>query len=93
MQHFDIHVVIVVRYGWEHPKVSTKYGIIEGMVVSTHFGRNTEVEQFLGIPYALPPVGDRRFEYPKPPVAYLNGELIIYLLSVLCLNPNMFLNQ
>ena len=51
-------------------------------MVNTHIGPNTEVEQFLGIPYALPPVGDRRFEYPKPPVAYPNGELIIYLIII-----------
>ena len=53
-------------------------------MVNTYIGPNTEVEQFLGIPYALPPIGDRRFEYPKPPVAYPNGELIIYLI-IICL--------
>ena len=77
--------VIVVRYSWAHPKVRTQYGFVEGKVLSIHFGPNTEVEQFLGIPYALPPVGDRRFEHPKAPVAYRNGEMMFCLLSVVCL--------
>ena len=62
------------RYVLAHPKVRTQYGIIEGTVVNTHIGPNTEVEQFLGIPYALPPVGDRRFEYPKPREKFVNGK-------------------
>ena len=81
---YGIPFIFVVRYAWYHPKVRTQYGIIEGKVVSTHIGPNTEVEQFLGIPYALPPVGDRGFEYPKPSVTYPNGELIIYLI-IICL--------
>ena len=43
-------------------------------MVSTHIGPNTEVEQFLDIPYALPPVGGRRFVYPKLREKFVNGK-------------------
>ena len=49
-------------------------------MVNTHIGPNTEVEQFLGIPYALPPVGDRRFEYPMPPENFQNGMKLCFFL-------------
>ena len=62
------------HYVLAHPKVRTQYGIIEGKVVNTYIGPNTKVEQFLGIPYALPPIGDRRFEYPKPREKFVNGK-------------------
>ena len=43
--------------------VTTQHGVIRGHVVSSSFG--TEVEQFLGIPYAIPPIGSKRFENPE----------------------------
>ena len=43
--------------------VPTQHGVIRGQVVLSPFG--TEVEQFLGIPYAIPPIGSKRFENPE----------------------------
>lgn len=44
-------------------RVETKLGTVVGR---EHDG----VEQYLGIPYALPPVGERRFHAPAPPEAW-----------------------
>ena len=43
--------------------VPTQHGVIRGQVVLSRFG--TEVEQFLGIPFAVPPIGSRRFGNPE----------------------------
>ena len=43
--------------------VPTQHGVIRGQVVLSPFG--TEVEQFLGIPYAIPPIDSKRFENPE----------------------------
>ena len=43
--------------------VPTQHGVIRGQVVLSPFG--TEVEQFLGIPFAVPPIGSRRFGNPE----------------------------
>ena len=43
------------------PIVSLNYATFEGASTSG-------VDSFLGIPYALPPVGDLRFRRPKPPL-------------------------
>ena len=64
----------------DNPQVKTKYGYIQGKVVTTHFGEDTQVEEFLGIPYALPPVGQRRFNYPQPPGQLPDGKLSFVVL-------------
>ena len=51
------------------PIVSLNYATFEGASTSG-------VESFLGIPYALPPVGDLRFRRPKPPLS-LSGTTIV----------------
>ena len=43
--------------------VPTQHGVIRGQVISSPFG--TEVEQFLGIPFSVPPIGSRRFANPE----------------------------
>ncbi|KAL5014478.1 hypothetical protein ScPMuIL_008748 [Solemya velum] len=45
------------------PVVSTTSGIIDGLAKNT---TNGLVLQFLGVPYAEPPVGPRRFQKPAP---------------------------
>ncbi|XP_067686595.1 fatty acyl-CoA hydrolase precursor, medium chain-like [Haliotis asinina] len=42
--------------------VQTKYGRYIGFIEDTEYGN---VTQFLGIPYAKPPIGDRRFSAPE----------------------------
>lgn len=46
------------------PVVSTESGLVSGTLVTA--GDDKQVEAFLGIPYAQPPVGDLRFRKPLP---------------------------
>ena len=49
------------------PKVETKLGTIIGTVKEVNvFGNQMKVERYHGIPYAEPPVGKLRFQYPVP---------------------------
>ena len=45
------------------PTVQTTSGKIKGITITV---RNQRIDQFLGIPYAEPPVGSLRFAKPKP---------------------------
>ncbi|ODN00458.1 Venom carboxylesterase-6 [Orchesella cincta] len=49
----------------EGPLVKTKLGYVQGIASLSRKGRL--FYEFLGIPYAKPPVGDLRFEPPQPP--------------------------
>ena len=46
------------------PSVRLRQGTVVGKVLSNSYP--VSVEAFLGIPYALPPTGDRRFRLPEP---------------------------
>ena len=46
------------------PIVQTKHGAVIGKTVSLPYGKS--VHEYLGIPYAEPPVGELRFAAPKP---------------------------
>ncbi|KAJ8670100.1 hypothetical protein QAD02_001359 [Eretmocerus hayati] len=48
--------------GEKTPKVTTKLGIIRGHYKISNNGN--KYKAFEGVPYALPPVGDKRFEVP-----------------------------
>lgn len=48
--------------------VRTRQGSVQGITVGN-------VEQFRGIPYAVPPVGDLRWRAPAPPKPYAGGVL------------------
>lgn len=52
------------------PKASIEQGTLIGTVIN-EAGFDKPVEAFLGVPYALPPTGDRRFR-PAVPVAASN---------------------
>ncbi|KAJ8670093.1 hypothetical protein QAD02_001352 [Eretmocerus hayati] len=60
-------------YSQDAPKVSTKLGIITGHYKISHAGN--KYEAYEGIPFALPPVGERRFEIPEP-IGPWTGELV-----------------
>ncbi|XP_005109814.2 acetylcholinesterase [Aplysia californica] len=47
---------------------TTTYGIVRGYVYTLFDGR--EVERYLGVPFAKPPVGVRRFELPEVPTKW-----------------------
>jgi len=48
--------------------VKTSVGEVRGRVVSASFGHVTDVtvDQYLGIPFAVPPVGQLRYADPVP---------------------------
>ncbi|EPB77658.1 Carboxylesterase [Ancylostoma ceylanicum] len=46
-------------------QVRTRYGIVEGFRLD--IGSGKDVDLFLGIPFAAPPVGELRFKKPQPP--------------------------
>ncbi|XP_043523966.1 venom carboxylesterase-6-like [Frieseomelitta varia] len=50
------------------PAVKIKNGTLSGLTMRTRKGR--EFAGFRGIPYALPPLGELRFEAPKPAAAW-----------------------
>ncbi|RTG83071.1 uncharacterized protein DC041_0006993, partial [Schistosoma bovis] len=49
--------------------IRTNYGAVSGKQKYIH-GKN--VFQFLGIPFAKPPIGDLRFRFPEPPDPWSN---------------------
>lgn len=53
-----------IVFGEKSPIVQTKNGTLEGTFMLSRKGR--QFASFRGIPYAQPPVGELRFEPPKP---------------------------
>lgn len=58
----------VVRAGPRYSSriVETKTGAIRGVILELNSRHLEPVEAFRSVPYALPPVGNERFETPKP---------------------------
>ncbi|KPP76890.1 hypothetical protein Z043_103726 [Scleropages formosus] len=52
------------------PVVTTVYGKVRGFKKELPNEILGPVLQFLGVPYAAPPTGSRRFQPPEPPVAW-----------------------
>ena len=51
------------------PFLTTKLGVIHGKVgtfLSEHLEQTGSLKAYLGIPYAKPPIGDRRFRHAEP---------------------------
>jgi para-nitrobenzyl esterase len=59
---------VLTQGGSSGPPVRTQQGMVQGMTVGN-------VEQFRGVPYAMPPVGDLRWKAPLPPKPYGGGTL------------------
>uniref|UniRef100_A0A8C6KBR6 Neuroligin 2a n=1 Tax=Nothobranchius furzeri TaxID=105023 RepID=A0A8C6KBR6_NOTFU len=51
----------------KHPIVSTNYGKLRGIKKDLNNEILGPVEQYLGVPYATAPIGDRRFQPPEAP--------------------------
>lgn len=51
----------------KHPMVTTAYGKLRGIRKELNNEILGPVEQYLGVPYATPPVGERRFQPPEAP--------------------------
>ncbi|XP_043953101.1 neuroligin-2a isoform X2 [Gambusia affinis] len=51
----------------KHPIVSTNYGKLRGVKKDLNNEILGPVEQYLGVPYATAPIGDRRFQPPEAP--------------------------
>ncbi|XP_068165779.1 neuroligin 4 X-linked a [Antennarius striatus] len=54
----------------QHPVVTTNYGKLRGVKVTLPNEILGPVEQYLGIPYAMAPTGERRFQPPEPPMSW-----------------------
>ncbi|XP_007545960.1 neuroligin-2b isoform X1 [Poecilia formosa] len=55
------------RIDLKHPIVSTSYGKVRGIRKELNNEILGPVEQFLGVPYATAPIGERRFQPPEAP--------------------------
>ncbi|XP_070552581.1 uncharacterized protein [Ptychodera flava] len=67
------------------PTVDITYGKVSGLTVKSHDslgGKNVDV--FLGIPYAKPPIGSRRFQAPESPNTW-SGQLSVTRYRPACL--------
>ncbi|XP_030648264.1 neuroligin-2b isoform X2 [Chanos chanos] len=51
----------------KHPMVTTAYGKLRGVRKELNNEILGPVEQYLGVPYATPPIGERRFQPPEAP--------------------------
>lgn len=51
----------------KHPIVTTNYGKLRGIKKDLNNEILGPVEQYLGVPYATAPIGDRRFQPPEAP--------------------------
>ncbi|XP_013883096.1 neuroligin-4, X-linked [Austrofundulus limnaeus] len=54
----------------QHPVVTTNYGKLRGVKVTLPNEILGPVEQYLGVPYALAPTEERRFQPPEPPMSW-----------------------
>ncbi|XP_028254885.1 neuroligin-4, X-linked-like isoform X1 [Parambassis ranga] len=67
---FMLWVGLISVAAQQHPVVTTNYGKLRGVKVTLPNEILGPVEQYLGIPYALAPTGERRFQPPEPPMSW-----------------------
>uniref|UniRef100_A0A672M814 Carboxylesterase type B domain-containing protein n=1 Tax=Sinocyclocheilus grahami TaxID=75366 RepID=A0A672M814_SINGR len=63
-------VTLVVCQQAQFTTVTTNYGKLRGLHVALPSEILGPVEQYLGVPYAMPPTGQRRFQAPEPPASW-----------------------
>uniref|UniRef100_A0A3Q3IKC5 Carboxylesterase type B domain-containing protein n=1 Tax=Monopterus albus TaxID=43700 RepID=A0A3Q3IKC5_MONAL len=63
-------ICVAVVQAQQHSVVTTNYGKLRGVKVTLPNEILGPVEQYLGIPYALAPTGERRFQPPEPPMSW-----------------------
>ncbi|KTG41241.1 hypothetical protein cypCar_00033492 [Cyprinus carpio] len=63
-------VTLVVCQHAQFTTVTTNYGKLRGLRVALASEILGPVEQYLGVPYAMPPTGERRFQAPEPPASW-----------------------
>uniref|UniRef100_A0A8C6KD51 Neuroligin 3a n=1 Tax=Nothobranchius furzeri TaxID=105023 RepID=A0A8C6KD51_NOTFU len=61
---------MAVRAQNYHPTVNTQYGKLRGVRVPLPSEILGPVDQYLGVPYAAPPVGEKRFMPPESPSSW-----------------------
>uniref|UniRef100_A0A3Q2G8Z5 Neuroligin 4 X-linked a n=1 Tax=Cyprinodon variegatus TaxID=28743 RepID=A0A3Q2G8Z5_CYPVA len=65
-----LSVCLAAVHAQQHPVATTNYGKLRGVKVTLPNEILGPVEQYLGIPYALAPTGERRFQPPEPPMSW-----------------------
>lgn len=60
-------VIFGRSHSWNIPRVRTKLGTVEGRM---YWYRNMSMYAYVGIPFAKPPVGERRFKKPQVPTSW-----------------------
>lgn len=63
MFFFNFLLCVGISFVFGQPEVKTKHGILKG---ATKTEDGDEYIEFLGVPYARPPVGKLRFQKPEP---------------------------
>lgn len=58
------------KFDENDPVVTTTYGKLRGIKKELNNEILGPVVQFLGVPYATPPTGERRFQPPEPPASW-----------------------
>ncbi|XP_032678420.1 venom carboxylesterase-6-like isoform X2 [Odontomachus brunneus] len=72
------------------PTAQTRNGTVAGLVMQSRRGK--DFIGFRGIPYAMPPLGELRFQAPKPAAAW-EGVRLAQDDAAICTQRNVFVNQ
>ncbi|MED6233378.1 Neuroligin-4, X-linked [Ataeniobius toweri] len=65
-----VTICVAAVQAQQQPVATTNYGKLRGVKVTLPNEILGPVEQYLGIPYALAPTGERRFQPPEPPMSW-----------------------
>lgn len=70
MRQASLATVSAQKLDENDPVVTTTYGKLRGVKKELNNEILGPVVQFLGVPYAAPPTGERRFQPPEPPALW-----------------------